>query len=248
MNIQNNHFLHHNDDFVTKLHEANENLFDISIENSQSFINENNNDANAKRKKKMFSKEEDKRLVKIINEYGDQDWSFISYFMPGRTKRQCRERWKKYLCPSLNHSPWTEKEDDLLISKYNKYGPKWALISKSFKHRTDINVKTRCITLLKKKKRNDNISNNTVENNVNFSKKNAEYIHILKSTNKNESNTLKCMEIITNQENMLNSNISQNNNLGDFHFDEFDLQIDNNTWDDMTQENSLLELDHFYYY
>lgn len=123
------------------------------------------NSENTKRVKSMFTKKEDKKLIKLVKEYGDQDWALIASFFKDRTRRQCRERWKKYLCPSLNHSPWTSEEDELLLKKFVQIGPKWTLISKSFKNRTDISIKSRYIYIMRKIKKNKNSFDYNQENN-----------------------------------------------------------------------------------
>jgi hypothetical protein len=63
--------------------------------------------------------------------------------MNGRSVRQCRERWKYFLEPSINRGDWTLDEDNLLLSKYDEIGPKWAQISAFFRSRTDIDLKNR---------------------------------------------------------------------------------------------------------
>jgi hypothetical protein len=63
--------------------------------------------------------------------------------MPGRNARQCRERWKHYLEPSINRGEWTEAEDDLLVSKHRELGPKWSQISAFFVSRTAVDLKNR---------------------------------------------------------------------------------------------------------
>lgn len=144
------------------------NLSSQEISNSSSthdFITMLENSENPKRVKSMFTIKEDKKLIKLVKEYGDQDWALISSFFKDRTRRQCRERWKKYLCPSLNHSPWTSEEDELLLKKFNQIGPKWTQISKSFKNRTDISIKSRYIYLMRKIKKNKNSLDYNQENN-----------------------------------------------------------------------------------
>jgi hypothetical protein len=49
--------------------------------------------------------------------------------MAGRTVRQCRERWKYYLEPSINKLEWTPQEDQLLMEKHHDLGPRWAQIA-----------------------------------------------------------------------------------------------------------------------
>lgn len=52
-------------------------------------------------------------------------------------------RWHNHLDPNINKGPWTEEEDDLLISKHSELGNKWAEIAKYMEGRTDNMIKNR---------------------------------------------------------------------------------------------------------
>jgi len=97
-----------------------------------------------------FSPEEDKILTSLVKQYGKKSWCIISQMIGDRTPRQCRERWKNYLCPGLNKTPWTDEEDQLLFQLYQQFGAQWVKISKQFSGRTDINVKNRWVTKFKR--------------------------------------------------------------------------------------------------
>ena len=100
------------------------------------------NGGEKKRRRMKFLPEEDKKLIELVNEYGNS-WHKISKLMEGRNVRQCRERWKHYLSSNRAKSPWTPEEDALLLKKYMELGPKWTKISKFFDDRTDIQIKSR---------------------------------------------------------------------------------------------------------
>ena len=109
-----------------------------------------NNKTKQKRPKKHFSQEEDEHLRFLVSIYGDKKWDEISKMLPNRNPRQCRERWSKYLNPSLKTDDWTKEEDDLLLAKASEIGLKWKAISAFFPGRTDINVKSRYLLLKRK--------------------------------------------------------------------------------------------------
>ena len=88
-----------------------------------------------------FTKEEDELLKQLVNSQEQPNWNEVARYMKKRTARQCRERYNNYLRPNLVNGPWTKEEDDLLIELYEKYGPKWSLISQSFNSRSPVNVK-----------------------------------------------------------------------------------------------------------
>ncbi|OHT13239.1 hypothetical protein TRFO_16685 [Tritrichomonas foetus] len=97
--------------------------------------------------RQMFSPEEDEALKELVKKFGDKDWKFVARKMPGRTTRQCRERYKSYLAPEIKNGPWTKDEDELLRQKYEELGPKWAQIATFFKSRSDVNIKNRWSSL-----------------------------------------------------------------------------------------------------
>jgi hypothetical protein len=97
----------------------------------------------SKVRKRKFTEEEDTRLAELVAQHGSNSWKKIAMHMNGRSVRQCRERWKYFLEPSINRGDWTVDEDHLLLSKYDEVGPKWAQISAFFRSRTDIDLKNR---------------------------------------------------------------------------------------------------------
>jgi hypothetical protein len=63
--------------------------------------------------------------------------------LPGRTARQCRERWAHYPNPGVRPDPWTAAEDRLLIEMVNEEGFAWATIAHWFRGRSDNAIKNR---------------------------------------------------------------------------------------------------------
>jgi hypothetical protein len=104
-----------------------------------------------------FSIAEDEQLRSLVSEMGEHNWHSISIRMPGRSTRQCRERWVNYLSPTLNNSNWTSEEDQLLIEKQAELGTKWVEIAKLFPNRTDRMVKNRFHVLQRSEIRADNL-------------------------------------------------------------------------------------------
>ena len=67
-----------------------------------------------KRKREKFLPEEDRQLRELVAIHGDSSWDIVAKNMPNRNQRQCRERWKHYLCPGIDSSPWTPEEDAII--------------------------------------------------------------------------------------------------------------------------------------
>lgn len=92
--------------------------------------------------RRQFTYEEDKVLREAVAKYGE-NWELISREVQGRSVRQCRDRWNKYLSPQVNDRIWVDEEDDRLLELIEQIGTKWARISQYFPGRSDINIKNR---------------------------------------------------------------------------------------------------------
>ncbi|EAX98717.1 Myb-like DNA-binding domain containing protein [Trichomonas vaginalis G3] len=102
-----------------------------------------------KKVRKLFSPQEDAMLMNIMFNEPFQTWIAVAEKLPGRTARQCRDRWVNYLAPSNKNGPWSSEEDELLAKKYLEHGPQWTTISKFFDGRSENNVKNRWYTYVK---------------------------------------------------------------------------------------------------
>jgi hypothetical protein len=109
--------------------------------------------AKPRHEKHAFSSEEDARLSELVGQYGEHSWPEIEKRMPGRSSRQCRERWKLYLSPSVSNDSWAAEEDLQLIQLYQLCGPKWSIIASHFPKRTANSVKNRQKQLLRRTQR-----------------------------------------------------------------------------------------------
>lgn len=103
--------------------------------------------------KAKFTEEEDKKIMDIVREQGARAWRRIAEQIPGRTARQCRERWMNYLSPDVKHSPWTLQEDELIMQKVGEMGQLWSKIAKHFPGRTDVTIKNRYMKLMRHEKK-----------------------------------------------------------------------------------------------
>jgi hypothetical protein len=109
--------------------------------------------ASGRRQKSAFSAAEDIELTNLVRELGDANWHVIQERLPGRSARQCRERWNLYLSPNVVNEPWTANEDLQLIQLYQILGPRWTMIAKHFGSRTANSVKNRQKQLQRKVQR-----------------------------------------------------------------------------------------------
>ncbi|OHS93588.1 Myb-like DNA-binding domain containing protein [Tritrichomonas foetus] len=94
-----------------------------------------------KASRQKFTPEEDQKLKDLVEELGEANWNEVANRLSTRSARQCRERFKNYLSPSIKNDPWTEEDDNKLKEKFAEYGPKWSLIATFFPSRSDVNIK-----------------------------------------------------------------------------------------------------------
>lgn len=97
-----------------------------------------------KRTRKPFTDKEDQKLRRLVRKFGEVNaWAKIADKMKGRNVRQCRERWVNTLSEKVTKSKWTDWEDNVLMQKYEEYGPKWKKMESFFPGRIQYQIRNR---------------------------------------------------------------------------------------------------------
>lgn len=97
-----------------------------------------------------WTKEEDDKLMDLVNKFGARKWKEIAKGLGTKTAKQCRDHYANCLDPKIRNSLWTVEEEHILLLKYKQYGPHWSRIKSFLPGRTTSMIKN-CISMLLKK-------------------------------------------------------------------------------------------------
>ena len=90
-----------------------------------------------------WTPKEDAHVIAGVTQFGEGQWSRVALLVPGKTGKQCRERFSNMLNTEARKDPWTPEEHQLILDSVAELGPCWSKIAKRFVGRTDNAIKNR---------------------------------------------------------------------------------------------------------
>nr|WUT88021.1 R2R3 MYB transcription factor [Rehmannia chingii] len=93
-------------------------------------------------RKGVWTPEEDIRLRKCIQNFGEGKWHLVPLRAGlNRCRKSCRLRWLNYLNPNIKRGQFNKDEVDLIIRLHKLLGNRWSLIAGRLPGRTANDVK-----------------------------------------------------------------------------------------------------------
>lgn len=100
-----------------------------------------------KKKKIIWTEEDDKLLLSLVNNGFRGKWRYISNYFPSKSNLDCYLRFGK-INPKFKKGKWDLEEDELIKKLVEEHGYDWAKISFLVKNRSSKQIRSRYIYYL----------------------------------------------------------------------------------------------------
>eukprot|EP00963_Diacronema_lutheri_P002133 scaffold139_cov325-Pavlova_lutheri.AAC.53 len=103
------------------------------------------------RGRSSWTKDEERKLVELVEIHGEGRWKVLAEQLGNKTGKQCREKWKNQLKPSIRNDPWTDQEEEIFVGAHLMYGNKWSFIAQCLEGRSENAVKNHWNAVMRRK-------------------------------------------------------------------------------------------------
>lgn len=70
--------------------------------------------------RKQWTQYEDETVRRLVHLHGTRSWTLVAQHLPGRSGKQCRERWHNHLDHDIRKDAWSLEEDRMLLELHEK--------------------------------------------------------------------------------------------------------------------------------
>lgn len=77
-------------------------------------------EGNGATQRKQWTQYEDDTVRRLVHLHGTRSWTLVAQNLPGRTGKQCRERWHNHLDHDIRKDAWSVEEDRMLYELHEK--------------------------------------------------------------------------------------------------------------------------------
>ena len=117
------------------------------------------NKINVPKRGDVWTEDENRQLLLAVKKYGTHNWRKVAQFLPGRSNRQCRERYMMRLNFGIERKlgEWTAQEDRLILDLAPKHDFHWVKIEEKIKGRNARQIASRYELLIRYKSKGKDI-------------------------------------------------------------------------------------------
>lgn len=101
-------------------------------------------------RKKTYTEEEEELLVRLVTQFGEGNWAAIAAHMPGKNRKQLRERYMYFLKRGQRDEKFTEEEDNYIMETIRREGRMWSKMASALPGKNSLMIKNRYYSKLRK--------------------------------------------------------------------------------------------------
>ncbi len=101
-------------------------------------------------RKKTYTTEEERLLVQLVQKYGEGNWAAIAQHMPGKNRKQLRERYMYFLKKDAREESFTAEDDRYIMETIRVEGRVWSKMAIALPGKNSLMIKNHYYSKLRK--------------------------------------------------------------------------------------------------